>query len=314
MMVDLRRTFASFAVNDLAVDETIRPGTNSTAYYAIRSVLLEEMLHMTLAANLLNAVGGEPRVADPEFIGEYPVALPMSSSELDPIHLRHFSKKALRTFLDIERPRSFTVDGMHEGQGWTSIGQFYETVRQGLVALVHEHGEAKVFTGAAHKQVGPEHFYNSGGEAFRITDLKSAQTAIEVISEQGEGVHGSIWDSDDQVFGEERQLAHYFRFNEIHTGRRYSPNDVPDLPPSGPLVDVSWEDAYTIDGLDAAGQALAFKHLNHKTIAYADIAGKGKSEISFAEVPLESACDYACETEACWRSTCLPCEAPPITR
>jgi DNA polymerase I len=41
--------------------------------------------------------------------------------------------------------------------------------------------------------------------------------------------------------------------------------------------------------------ALALQHLDHTTITYADVTGKGKSQIPFAEVPLEAARDYACE-------------------
>jgi DNA polymerase I len=44
-------------------------------------------------------------------------------------------------------------------------------------------------------------------------------------------------------------------------------------------------------GLDA----LALKFLDHKTISYSDLCGKGKNEIPFAEVPLEKCRDYACE-------------------
>ncbi|MFE3456560.1 ferritin-like protein [Nocardiopsis aegyptia] len=276
---------------------TIRPGTNSTAHYVIRSVLLEEMLHMTLAANLLNAVGGHPKVAHPDFIGKYPARLPMSSDKLKEIHLRHFSPKALDTFLAIEQPRSFSTK-VPEGSGWTSIGQFYETVRQGLVRLVREHGESKVFTGPDSSQVGPEDFYNSGGEAFKITDLKTALTAIEVISEQGEGAHGSIWDSDDQLFGEERQLAHYFRFKEIREGRRYSPNDVPDLPPSGPLLDVTWDDVYKIDGdakladykkhaatSEVYARAKEFNDVYAMLLGFLDLAFNGFPPAMLAAVP-----------------------------
>ena len=63
----------------------------------------------------------------------------------------------------------------------------------------------------------------------------------------GEGLNDSIFDSDDQLFGEDRQVAHYFRFNEILTGRTYGPHDTPDAPPTGPEIDVRWEDAYRID-------------------------------------------------------------------
>lgn len=226
---------------------SIRPGTNLYARSAIRSVLLEEMLHMTLAANMLNAVGGEPDVAHPDFVAGYPAKLPMSDPSLPEIPLQHFSRKALKTFMLIERPRSLVPPTDREHSGWTSIGQFYDLIRQGLLALVKELGEETVFSGDPGRQVGPEDFYNSGGEVFHITGLKSALLAIQVISEQGEGVGDTIWDSDDTLFGEERQVAHYFRFKEIHAGRRYGLHDLPRTGPSGALIDVSWEDAYRID-------------------------------------------------------------------
>jgi len=44
-------------------------------------------------------------------------------------------------------------------------------------------------------------------------------------------------------------------------------------------------------GLDS----LALQHLDHKTIHYEDVAGKGKAQIAFAEVELSRASEYACE-------------------
>ncbi|MFJ5777078.1 ferritin-like protein [Streptomyces sp. NPDC093094] len=235
---------------------TIRPGTNRPAQDTIRSVVLEEMLHLTLAANLLNAVGGTPDVAHPGFVAGYPARLPFSDPSLPPIPLRHFSPRALDTFMLIERPRSF-VPPDPGATGWTSIGQFYDFIRQGLIDLEHARREdhrqgradtSTLFTGPPERQVGPEDFYNSGGEVFAVTDLKSALLAVEVISDQGEGVADTIWDSDDLHFGEERQVAHYFRFKEIRAGRRYGRHDLPRTEPSGPLVDVTWDDAYPILG------------------------------------------------------------------
>ncbi|MGW2491528.1 ferritin-like domain-containing protein [Streptomyces sp. NPDC001606] len=233
---------------------TLKPGTNRPALDTIRSVVLEEMLHLTLAANLLNAVGGTPDIAHPRFVAGYPAQLPFSDPSLPRIPLRHFSPEALDTFLLIERPRSFVRP--EPGQtGWTSIGQFYDLIRQGLTDLekkqqqAHRDGTAAhstIFTGPPERQVGPEDFYNSGGEAFAVTDLESALLAVEVISDQGEGTDGTIWDSDDTIFGEQRQVAHYFRFKEIRTGRRYGRYDQPRTEPSGPLIDVSWDDAYAI--------------------------------------------------------------------
>ncbi|ANP54849.1 hypothetical protein J2Z21_001495 [Streptomyces griseochromogenes] len=233
---------------------TIKPGTNRQAHGTIRSVVLEEMLHLTLAANLLNAVGGTPDVAHPRFVAGYPAQLPFSDPSLPKIPLQHFSPEALETFMLIERPRSF-VPSKPGRTGWTSIGQFYDLIRQALIQLEgqqrrdHEEGRAAgptIFTGPPERQVGPEDFYNSGGEVFAVTDLKSALLAVEVISDQGEGADGTIWDSDDTIFGEERQVAHYFRFKEIRVGRRYGRYDLPRSKPSGPLIDVVWEDAYAI--------------------------------------------------------------------
>jgi len=55
---------------------SLQPGSNSDAFHVIRVVVVEEMLHLTLAANLLNAVGGEPDLSRPGFVARYPAYLP----------------------------------------------------------------------------------------------------------------------------------------------------------------------------------------------------------------------------------------------
>ena len=44
-------------------------------------------------------------------------------------------------------------------------------------------------------------------------------------------------------------------------------------------------------GLDS----LAQQYLNHKMIGYTDVVGKGKDQINFSEVDVETACQYSCE-------------------
>jgi DNA polymerase-1 len=44
-------------------------------------------------------------------------------------------------------------------------------------------------------------------------------------------------------------------------------------------------------GLDA----LALEYLNHRTIAYEEVTGKGRAQVSFAEVPVATAAEYAAE-------------------
>jgi DNA polymerase-1 len=52
--------------------------------------------------------------------------------------------------------------------------------------------------------------------------------------------------------------------------------------------------------LDAAGwrhdmDSMAEQHLNHRTIRFEDVAGKGKNQVSFNQVPVERAAEYAAE-------------------
>jgi DNA polymerase-1 len=52
--------------------------------------------------------------------------------------------------------------------------------------------------------------------------------------------------------------------------------------------------------LDAAGwrhdmDSMAEQHLDHRTIRFADVAGKGKTQVSFAQVAVDQAADYAAE-------------------
>ncbi len=52
-----------------------------------------------------------------------------------------------------------------------------------MLRLVTEPGADQVFCGRPERQVGPEDFYNSGGEALPVTDLTSALLALRVVTE-----------------------------------------------------------------------------------------------------------------------------------
>ena len=88
---------------------SIRPGTNADAYHLLRVTAVEEMLHLTLVANLLNAVDGAPDLTQAGFVPEYPAYLPDGVAHLE-VRRQRFSREALQTFLSIERPRSAPDD------------------------------------------------------------------------------------------------------------------------------------------------------------------------------------------------------------
>lgn len=275
---------------------TLRPGTNRPAFFTIRSVVLEEMLHMTLVANVLNAVGGTPLVADPDFVRSYPAKLPFSAAGTREVGLAHFSREALETFLFIEHPESKSQ--RPNPTGWTSIGEFYAVIRDGLTGLVEKLGEDRVFTGEAGDQVGDEDFYNSGGEVVKVHDLASALLALDVVSDQGEGFHDSLYTGDDLIFGQERQVAHYFRFKEIADGRRYNALDTPHDDPSGEPVEVTWDDVYPIDGASTVAgyakypdksvyeHAVAFNEAYARMLGFLQEAFTGQPRVMAHAVPI----------------------------
>lgn len=78
---------------------------NKPSVDIITIVAKEEMLHLTMAANLLNAIGGCPDLKAPDFVPAYPAYLPTGQDDFD-VGIVRFSSEAIETFLDIERPTS----------------------------------------------------------------------------------------------------------------------------------------------------------------------------------------------------------------
>jgi hypothetical protein len=230
---------------------SLRPGANGEARLIIRSVVVEEMLHMVLAANVLNAVGGEPRVAGPDHTPRYPHELP-DGVVLD---LLPFSPEAVEAFLKVENPqydhhplgpdhpllagrprerhlaRAATVT-----PGPTTIGAFYAQIIDDLKQAAATIGEQALFCGDRSRQVTRDYYYAGGGTPVCVTDLASACRALGEIVEQGEGDVHSMYDDDGD-------LAHYFRFQQIKNDRSYLPSDDADAP-SGPRIGVDFGAVY----------------------------------------------------------------------
>jgi len=232
---------------------SIEPGTNSDATYVIRVVVVEEMLHLTLAANLLNAVGGTPDLTARGFVPLYPAGLPDGEHDFE-VGLQPFSQEAIQTFLKIERPdkgapteekrlrprrlgatNQLAVDPDDEHLCFYSIGEFYEEIKRGIEYLHRRMGDA-LFCGKSERQIGPEYYYSGGGELIEVRDIRTAMKAITLIVEQGEGIGGKIYDIA-------HELAHYYRFQQLCKGRYYQPGDAPDEP-SGPPLTVDWNAVY----------------------------------------------------------------------
>ncbi len=210
---------------------SIPDGTNLEAARVIRSVVMEEMLHMTLVANLLNAVGGTPVLAEPEFPLRYPGPLPGSDAAFE-VALLPLSDPALATFLRIERPEQ--AGAPPQPGRYHTLAQFYDAIRDGFERLVRDLGPDAVFTGPRERQVDPATwYYGGGGDAIVVHNLETARQAIDEVKEQGEGSARSIDDGDGEP-------AHYYRFLELRAGRRFRQGDTPESGPTGAEIPLDW--------------------------------------------------------------------------
>jgi hypothetical protein len=210
-LVMLQYLFAAFSLK-----QKRREGLTDVQLAAVerwRSTLLaigaQEMLHLALVQNLLTAVGAGPRFARPNFpmpAYSYPAGVR--------IELVPFGEAALRHFAFLERPEGLDVadaDGFaaveravalaHDEtdeivphlQEFLTIGQLYRSIRVGLERLQERLGPERLFVGPPDAQATAEHF--RWHELVAVTDLASAQRAIDTIVEQGEGAQGEWRDA-----------------------------------------------------------------------------------------------------------------------
>ncbi|MEV7813580.1 MULTISPECIES: ferritin-like domain-containing protein [Streptomyces] len=216
---------------------SLDPERNPEAAQLIGGVFVEEMIHLALAANLLNAVGGQPRLDAPHLLPPHPRTMPHADPSIE-LSLLPFGQEALEMFLRVEQPAH--PGDPAEGDNYETIGQFYDAIEKGLRRLCAELGEDQVFTGDPARQVAGGPFAHTAGHLSPVTDLGSALAALEEIVEQGEGAaRADVWDGDADLFHPEtKAVSHYYRFQELALGRRYQPGDTPESGPTGEAVTV----------------------------------------------------------------------------
>ena len=250
---------------------SMKPGTNIEAFQILRTVAVEEMLHLTLVANVFNAVGGDIKstLTGADFIPTYPTVLPTGETDFE-VGLSKFSRETVKTFLNIERskeaergqplvvPREqknylLKVQNRELHYNFYSIGQFYAEIIRGLHALYSKMGDA-LFCGDRSRQVTKEYYYDGGGEIIPVTDLPSAILALREIQEQGEG------SGKERIYDGDRELSHFYRFQQLvlnedgdeNSGQYYTVNredpEQSDLPnhPTGAKFAMDWDAVYPI--------------------------------------------------------------------
>jgi hypothetical protein len=184
---------------------SIKPGTNTEASSRIRFVAMQEMVHLCLACNILNALGKNPVLTAPTYPGPLPGGISGGGKEPLIIHLYPFSKGSMSQAMAIEEPESGPIDFPHElvaaaEPTFMTIGQFYNHLDSFLETLPASQWKA------GRNQIDDHQFLQ--GEIFAVNNYADAHLAIQRIVSEGEGTKESPLDFAGEV-------SHYYRFAEI---------------------------------------------------------------------------------------------------
>jgi len=112
----------------------------------IRSIVLQEMLHMGLACNMLTAIGGTPQIVDGFKAIAYPGPLPGGVHPELTVFLASLSKLYIQlVYMVIEYPEGGPIK-FAVAETYPTIGKFYDAVLEAFQQLKPNLSEAKQLT------------------------------------------------------------------------------------------------------------------------------------------------------------------------
>ena len=219
---------------------------------SVSFVARQEMEHLSLVNNILTAIGGAPHFGRPQF--------PRRNSCIGAdLTLEPLSPHSVERFIQFERPDDTYVAAATsppqplgvspEPLPYRTLGELYGNILAGLRAFPG--GEKALFIGPRDAQVDGAQLNidfprlgKLGGvygiTIFPVTGIETAQQAIELIVEQGEG--------GPEV---EEEASHYHRFKEILHQMAEMPSFQPAYPVvTNPALYITEEEgrAATVDG------------------------------------------------------------------
>jgi hypothetical protein len=182
---------------------SILPGTNPAAMDRLAMIVGQEMIHLCLVCNIINALGGTPQLKAPV----YPCTLgDIGPPGGDPlmIHLLPFGPESMAQGMAIEEPEEVppfeVVNLLMAPGGAMTIGQYYALVDAFLATL-----PASAWV-PDNNQITDDQFF--AGQLFAVNGYTDAHLAIQQIVSEGEG-------AKDDPLDFQNELAHYYRFGEI---------------------------------------------------------------------------------------------------
>jgi len=194
------------------------PGVS--AFRTIRSVVIEEMLHLCLVRNLLLGTGA-PEISfyDKDFIPTYPSPMLHREPELT-LHLEVCTTDLMqRVFIPLEMPEK--SDAPPQSDRYNTIGQFYAAIREGLQHLDSSEPELWKDPRGEFQYTGAYWNQDGGGSLVEVLDLTSAIEAVDEIVEQGEGAAPGdpmVPKTPLEPRTGEEEFSHYAKFQRIAEG------------------------------------------------------------------------------------------------
>ncbi len=183
----------------------ILPGANPEAMQRLRAITHQEMIHLCLDANIINALGGIPKIVAPTYPGPLPGDIGPDGERLI-IHLLPFGQAAMKQGMEIEQPEDpieipmlKATQEADAGKAVT-IGEFYTQLDNYLRTLPASDWHAN------RNQISDGQFFP--GQLFAVNGYEDAHRAIQVIISEGEG-------SANDPLDFQQEMAHYYRFEEM---------------------------------------------------------------------------------------------------
>ena len=210
---------------------------NSLATFAnkaggvIMSVAVEEMLHLSLASNILKALGGSPKI-----YGKSPASYPTNLLEHKSgfsIGLQKLSKTQLHKFMEVELPAK--PDAPAEGTQWETLGQFYKYIEDLIKKTTpknYTNADKQLVDGKGYyapnnidtiypknaSETGAKNVeYPNADDSGGLKQIKSKEDALEAIKEiceQGEGFTNDPTHKYDDPKHEEE--SHWYKYKSLH--------------------------------------------------------------------------------------------------
>ncbi len=192
---------------------SIKLGHNPEVYKVIRSVVMQEMLHMAQVANILISLGGRPIIDDKRYVPSYPGKLPASILPGLEVTLQKASPKHIHdVFMMVEFPHDEKKEHPEFDSNQLTIGHFYRQIRQCMNRLdepifCKDMNETECLSRQMH---WPWENYDPTSKLYKVTNLPTAKKALKMIVQQGEGAG-----KQNPTYLHTDYLAHFYKFEEL---------------------------------------------------------------------------------------------------